>query len=181
VKTNIDEFLFERYGVEQNVRHLTTLIFRKINQYIPKLIRDKEVIIKNYLEENYKKIKFKSDSIILSFSTTSHTNNPKIVDDEIMDFNLYIKIKLNKKEYQNRQLSVYSDAKESINHELTHLIELYYTGKKSKTFEFDERLKKHENRFSDYKDWLEITYLFYLMEEHEIRSRVSSLYETLKI
>jgi hypothetical protein len=70
--------------------------------------------------------------------------------------------------------------KETINHECQHIIEFYHSdGNPSKSWDFHKRLKIHENKFNN-KTWLDICYLFYLAEEHELRSKVSQSLELLK-
>ena len=64
---NINEFdiLNEKHHVNQNVRHLTNLIYNKIYQLVSNLIRKKEIVIENLLQDNYTRIKFKNDKIII--------------------------------------------------------------------------------------------------------------------
>ena len=180
---NLENFIFERYGTNNHVKHMTKLIFNKINQYIQKLIRTKEdIIIKNFLKDNYKKLKFENDNIIISLKGKTYVNEPIIENDIIKDFKLYLKI--DKKYLNNNYISDKSNFTNDINHELNHLIDVYYTKSKnvklSKSFEFDKRLKIHEEKYSFFDKWLEITHIFYLMEKHEVNSKVSSMREDLE-
>jgi hypothetical protein len=180
---NMFDYINERYGTNTHVKHLTTLIYNKINEYIPKLIRTKkDIIIDNFLTNNYNKIKFKNDKIILSLNDKTYINEPKIKNKIIENFKLHLNI--DKKYINNVYLSDNNNLRTNINHEINHLIDVYYTKIKnlnlSKSYDFDRRLKIHENKFKFFDKWLEITYIFYLMEDHEINSNVSSVFEILK-
>lgn len=178
---NFNEFLFERYGVNQDVRHLTTLIYNKVLQYIPKLIREKEVTITNLLEENYKKINFINDQIILTLTGESGINEPDINSEKnIKNLTIYLRVNLNNKEIKDKYLSKHNKLRSTINHELNHIIELYHSKKRHSSWDFGIRLKQHQDKFEKYEEWVDISYFFYLIEDKEIRARISSLYETIK-
>ena len=57
------KFINEKHHVNQDVRHLTNLIYNKIYQLLPNLIVKREIIIENFLQDNYSRIKFKNDKI----------------------------------------------------------------------------------------------------------------------
>jgi hypothetical protein len=43
-----------------------------------------------------------------------------------------------------------------------------------------DRLKIHQDKFKIYKEWMDICHIFYLMEDHELGSRISQCLEKLK-
>lgn len=177
----INEFIInEKHHVNGDVRHLTNLIYNKIYQLIPNLIFKKEIIIENLLQDNYTRIKFKCDKIIVRLGKNSGNINEPIINNDIVE-NLIINlfINLSNKEILQKKL-INNRIKETINHECQHVIEFYHSdGILSKSWDFDKRLKEHESKFNN-KEWLDICYLFYLSEDHEMRSRVSQSLEILK-
>ena len=54
----------EKLHVNNDVKHLTNIIYNKIYHLIPKLILKGEVVIDNLLQD-YSRIKFKNDKIIV--------------------------------------------------------------------------------------------------------------------
>ena len=179
----------ERLHVNGDVKHLTNIIYNKIYQLIPNLILKKEIVIENLLQDNYSRIKFKSDRIIVKLG-----NNHGVVktmefnNGVIENLNMEFKVSLSKDELKNKYL-IKNRIKETINHESQHIVEFYHTGGVlPESWDFNSRLKKHEDRFTVFcekmninpDDWLNITHMFYLCEEHEIRSNVSSTHEYFK-
>ncbi len=169
----------EKYHVSQDVKHLTNIIYSKIYQLIPNLILKKEITISNLLQDNYGRIKFKND--IIKVKLGDNHGGIKNIDlkDNILNIELELTIKLSSKELSQKKL-INNKIKETINHECQHIIEFYHSdGNLSKSWDFHKRLKIHENKFNN-KTWLDICYLFYLAEEHELRSKVSQSLELLK-
>jgi len=176
-----DDFkINERYHVSQDVKHLTNLIYNKIYQLIPNLILKKEIIIENLLQDNYSRIKFKSDRIIVNLGRNHGAiNDPNLISDVMENLTINLTIKLSNQELIQKKL-INNKIRETINHECQHIIEFYHSdGSLSKSWNFHKRLKKHEDKF-DNKEWLDVCYLFYLAEEHELRSKVSQSLELLK-
>lgn len=170
----------ERYHVNQDVKHLTNLIYNKIYQLIPNLILKKEIIIENLLQDNYSRIKFKGDKIKVKLGKNHGAiNEPNLINDVFENLTINLSIKLSNVELTQKKL-MNNEIRESINHECQHIIELYHSdGNLSRSWDFHKRLKEHEEKF-DNKEWLDICYLFYLSEEHELRSKVSQSLELLK-
>jgi len=170
----------ERYHVSQYVKHLTNLIYNKIYQLIPNLILKKEIIIENLLQDNYSRIEFKSDRIIVKLGRNHGAiNSPNLTNDVVENLTINLTIKLSNQELIQKKL-INNKIRETINHECQHIIEFYHSdGNLSKSWNFDKRLKIHEDKF-DNKEWLSICYLFYLSEEHELRSKVSQSLDLLK-
>jgi hypothetical protein len=169
----------EKYHVSQDVKHLTNIIYSKIYQLIPNLILKKEITISNLLQDNYGRIKFKND--IIKVKLGDNHGGIKNIDlkDNILNIELELTIKLSSKELSQKKL-INNKIKETINHECQHIIEFYHSdGNLSKSWNFHKRLKIHENKFNN-KKWLDVCYLFYLAEEHELRSKVSQGLELLK-
>lgn len=170
----------ERFHVNNDVKHLTSIIYNKIYQLIPNLILKKEIVIENLLQDNYTRIKFQNDKIRVKLGERhAAINNISIINDCIIDLNLEITIKLSKSEMINKRLEV-GKIREDINHECQHIIEYYHSdGNLSKSWSFHKRLKEHETRQHN-QVWLDLCHLFYLGEEHELRSRVSQSLELIK-
>lgn len=188
IKSNIKnwENFNERLHVNGDVKHLTNIIYNKIYQLLPNLILKKEIIIENLLQDNYSRIKFKSDKIIVKLGNNhGGIKNIQFNNGVIDDLVLELKIKLTNDELKNKYL-IKNRIKETINHESQHIIEIYHTGgKPPKSWNFNKRLKNYEKRFIGYcklyniepHHWLNILHMFYLCEEHEIRSNVSSIHD----
>jgi len=176
-----DNFIIERHHVNQDVRHLTKLIYDKVNYYLPKLILNKEVVINNLLQDKYFKLKFKNDKIVLRLGNNhGGINSPMIKNDVIEDLNIYLTIKLSDIEIKNKYLKN-NKISGTINHECQHVIELYHSKDNlSKSWSFHDRLKEHDKKFSEFDNWLGVTHLFYLCEDHEIRSSISQMSEYIK-
>ena len=185
---NIKKFN-EKLHVNNDVKHLTNIIYDKIYQLIPKLILNKEIVIENLLEKVYNKINFKSDKIIVKLGNNcGGIKNIEFINDCINGLVLELGIKLNNDELKNKYL-INNRIKETINHECQHIIEYYHTkGVTPESWDLNSRLKKHEGRFISHCKvngfnpdfWLNITHMFYLCEEHEIRSNVSSTHHFFK-
>lgn len=170
----------EKYHVNQDVKHLTNLIYNKIYQLVPNLILKKEITIENLLQDNYSRIKFKGDKIKVKLGNNHGViNDPKLIDGVIDGLIIELSVKLSNQELSQKKL-INNKLRESINHECQHIIELYHSdGKLSNSWDFHKRLKEHEEKF-DNEYWMGICYLFYLAEEHELRSRVSQSLELIK-
>jgi hypothetical protein len=179
----------EKLHVNGDVKHLTNIIYNKIYQLLPNLIIKKEIIIKNLLQDNYSRIKFKGDVIKIKIGSNHGVVKTMRFNNGVIDnLNMEFKIGLSKEELKNKYL-IKNRIKETINHESQHIVEFYHTGGVlPESWDFNSRLKKHEDRFTDFckkininpDDWLNITHMFYLCEEHEIRSNVSSTHEYFK-
>jgi hypothetical protein len=176
-----NEFINEKFHVSQDVKHLTKIIYEKINLLLPNLILKKEIEIKNLLQDNYTRIKFKNDNIKLKIGTNygainKPTYNNGVVENLIIELN----IELNQDELDSRKL-INNRIRETINHEVQHVLEFYNTkGLLTNSWKFDVELKQHEERFKNCNKWIEICHIFYLMEEHELRSIISQSLEFLK-
>lgn len=176
-----ENYITEKYHVDQNVRHLTNIIYNKINYFLPKLILNKRIEIKNLLQDNYKKISFTNDTIEIKLGKKHGAiNTPILVNNSINNLRITLTIDLSKDEIKNKYL-INNKIKETINHECQHIIEFFYTnGNLTSTWSFHNRLNKHNLKFKDYPKWMDITYMFYKTEEHEIRSSISQVLEYLK-
>lgn len=102
---------------------LTKFIYNKIYQLIPKLISNKEIELSNFLQDNFDKLEFENDKIILKLSNRTNvsiTNEP-IENDIIKDIIFTIEIKLSKYELSQKKL-VNNKVRTSINKEVLNLI-----------------------------------------------------------
>ena len=179
----------EKLHVNNDVKHLTNIIYNKIYHLIPKLILKGELVIDNLLQD-YSRIKFKDDKIIVkSGNNGGGIKNIQFINDCINGLVLEFSIKLNNDELKSKYL-INNRIKETINHECQHIIEFYHTkGVTPESWNLNDRLKRHEGRFISYCKtngfnpdfWLNITHMFYLCEEHEIRSNVSSTHHFIQV
>lgn len=114
---NYIEKFNERFHVNQDNRHLTNLIYNKIYQLIPKLITHKKIEISNFLKDNYTKLKFENDKIVLRLSKKPHAYviNKTIENDIIQDTILVFDIKLSNDEITQKKL-INNSVREDINH-----------------------------------------------------------------
>jgi len=117
----------EKFHVNSDVKHLTSIIYNKIYQLIPSLIIKKEIVINNLLQDNYSRIKFKDDKITVKLGN-KHGGiiNINISDDDVIE-NLDIEfiISLSKMELSQKKL-INNSVREDINHEFQHIIGIYY-------------------------------------------------------
>lgn len=172
----------EKYHINDDVGKITSLLYNKIYKLIPKLIKEKNIIIDNFLQNNFINKKFINDSIIIKLSKNSHGALIGVIieDDIIKNLKLEFSINLSDREIIQQKL-INNKLRQDINHELHHVIEFYHSGDNlSKSWDFDKRLKIHKNKFNEYEKWIDACYLFYLSEDHELRSRVSQTIELLK-
>ena len=170
----------EKYHVNQDVKHLTNLIYNKIYQLVPNLILKKEITIENLLQDNYSRINFKDDKIKVKLGNNHGViNDPKLIGGVIDGLIIELSVKLSNQEFSQKKL-INNKLRESINHECQHIIEFYHSdGKLSNSWDFHKRLKEHEEKF-DNEYWNGVCYLFYLAEDHELISRVSQSIELIK-
>jgi hypothetical protein len=87
-------FINEKHHVNQDVRHLTNLIYNKIYQLLPNLIVKSEIIIENFLQDNYSRIKFKDDKIIVKLDKNWGSINGPIINNDVVE-NLIINLSIN--------------------------------------------------------------------------------------
>ena len=102
---------------------LTKLIYNKIYQLIPKLISNKEIELSNFLQDNYTKLEFENDKIVLKLSNRTNVSivNKPIENYIIKDIIFTIDIKLSKYELSQKKL-VNNKVRTSINKEVLNLI-----------------------------------------------------------
>jgi len=179
----------ERLHVNGDVKHITNIIYNKIYQLTSNLILKGEITINNLLEKNSSRIKFKEDKIVIKLGNNHGAIKEVNFNNGVLEgLVLELTIKLSKEEFKNKYL-IGNRIKETINHEVQHIIEIFHTGgNPPKSWDFNKRLKNHEKRFIEYcklynidpQHWLNILHIFYLCEEHEIRSNVSSIHDYFK-
>ena len=51
--TDFGDFILEAYGSNKKVEQLTDFIYKKVQTELGKLILNKHLVIKNYLQDNY--------------------------------------------------------------------------------------------------------------------------------
>lgn len=173
---NYLEFILEKNHVNQDVKHITNLIYNKLEYLLPKLIKDNQIITNNIIKD-YKKINLIGDDHITFNLKSKPGGEFKYINN---DYHFIFDVKLSESEKRNKVL-YNNKIKEVINHEVQHFIEIYLSnGNYSKSWNFNTLLDSYNNKYKDYDKWMVITYIFYYLEDHEIRSRVSQFHEVIK-
>jgi hypothetical protein len=181
------DFIFESYGSNELVRQLTSFIYNIIDDNLGKLILNKKLIISDSLKD-FKNIHITNDSLILKLSNRTHgnVNISKLIinEDNIENLIITLEIDLSDSERISKRL-INNKIVNTINHEFQHIIEQYLTlnnnKKLSKSWEYDVNLKKLDDKYKDYKEWQDVSYLIYLSLPHEMRARISSIYEYINL
>lgn len=181
---NFTNFILESYGKNNLVVKLTNYLTGIININLDKLILHENIVLKVFLKE-FKEIVFVNDIINISIADKTYGNidGIEIEDDKIIDLVMNLEIKLSDNEKLLKRLES-NNISSTINHEFLHVIERYLTlsnGKTiSKSWHYAKKLKKLQRKYPDYIEWQNVSYFIYLSFPHEMRSRVSSLYEQIE-
>jgi len=168
-----NDFLSESV-INQDVKKITELIFIEFSKNINRFENDKILVLDNFLSKNYQDLIFDNDKItfILSDKYHSFVKSVDIYGVLISNLDIRINLPLN---FNEENLKI------ELTHELTHLIELYYSKNNlSKSWDKYTRIREHQKRFQKYKYWLDISDIFYDTLEQEMRSRASQTYQNLK-
>lgn len=66
-------------------------------------------------------------------------------------------------------------------YENSHVVEIFYSnGDLSKDWEIYKNLSKHREKYKNFEYWYDVSVLFHITLDQELRSRVSEIYELLK-
>ena len=168
-----NDFLSESV-INQDVKKITELIYVEFFKNITEFKNDSILVLNDFLSKNYQDLIFDNDKIsfILSDKYYSFVKSVDIYGVIISNLDISINLPINFNE---------ESLKLELTHELTHLIELYYSKNNlSKSWNKYTRLREHQKRFQKYKYWINISHMFYDTLEQEMRSRASQTYQNLK-
>ena len=185
-----DEFLNEEVKhVSNDVIHYTTELVKLIQSY--DLSKNNLKIKTDLLTRD--NLKLSNLEIIIDINPIKFNNygyfklnnyKYKVIDDKLVDCIMYLELSLTESEIKNNIISPLNDIYFLINHELNHALEHYQYEIDKKThrmsWEISKKYYKHRNFANQYKYWEDFIHLIYLGLEHEMNSRVSSVYQNIK-
>ena len=178
------DFLLLESVINKDVKTLTEVIYNEFHSKEKEFEEKGILILENFLENNVKELIFFNDKII--FQDSDYPNSgfkcDKVKNKIIFSLTLVIECQKNYTEFS---------LKESITHELTHMIEYYHSKNEErqsnlKRVEYDDwekykKLREHQSKFKNFKEYIDkITYLFYETLGFEMRSRAAQTYQYLK-
>ena len=112
------------------------------------------------------------------------TKQSKIIGDVLTNCVVYLELNLTDPEVKSGKISPINPVRRLINHELNHALEIYQYEFNSKrwrnSWELSKKHQKHRDFSKDWKYWNDFIHLIYLGLNHEMSSRISSIYEDLK-
>lgn len=181
---NFSNFILESYGKNELVVKLTKYLTDIINYNFGKLLLHENMTLKNSLKD-FKEIIFENDEInieVVDGDSSGYIDRIEIEDNKIIDLIMNLELNLSEIEKSTKKLN-YHNLSKIINHEFLHVIERYLTISNdkeiSKSWEYGKRIQKLQKKYPDYKEWQDVSYFIYLTFPHEMRSRVSALYEEI--
>ena len=178
---NYDTIIFERYGYNKITKEISDEIIKLIDQNIGRLILNGSISLKSLIPTTCG-INFINDEINIKLTNRFYGNvnlNSLIINNNsIKNLVLNLELKLSSSEISARKL-IDNNISGTIEHELLHTIEKYLTisdGRNiANSFSMDAELKKIDKKYTNSKNWQDISYLIYLSFPHEIRSRIQQL------
>lgn len=178
---NYDTIIFERYGYNKITKEISDEIIKLIDQNIGRLILNGSISLKSLIPTTCG-INFINDEINIKLTNRFYGNvnlNSLIINNNsIKNLVLNLELKLSYSEISARKL-IDNNISGTIEHELLHTIEKYLTisdGRNiANSFSMDAELKKIDKKYTNSKNWQDISYLIYLSFPHEIRSRIQQL------
>jgi len=183
------EYITEKYSCNEDVKNITQLIYDEINKNIDKLLTTGELTIQDLLHDNYTDIIFINDIIKIKLGSRDYGELTTCeIKNNVILINVLIEYKLTHKDILNKKLN--EKIKYTINHEFNHVIERYYSDELSNSWNISKNIDLLRLRYNPYKTKIEnfdkydmiddILHFLYLSQPHELRARLSSLYEELK-
>ena len=178
---NYDTIIFGRYGYNKIIKEVSDEIIKLIDQNIGRLILNGSISLKSLIPTTCG-INFINDEINIKLTNRFYGNvnlNSLIINNNsIKNLVLNLELKLSYSEISARKL-IDNNISGTIEHELLHTIEKYLTisdGRNiANSFSMDAELKKIDKKYTNSKNWQDISYLIYLSFPHEIRSRIQQL------
>ena len=180
---NYKEFITESNGTNTIVKKLTKHLLNIINYNFGKLLINKKIILNNSLS-NFKDINFTNDEIEISISNkpygyikpNSLTISGNTIDNLKMTLHITLKsYEISSKELQNNEIS------SIISHEFSHIIELFLSKNKSKSWFEGESLQFLQHKYTSDINFQKISHMIYLSLPHEIRARIEQLNSDIEI
>lgn len=174
------EYITERYTCNQDAKNITDLLFDEINNRFDELLSNKKLILTSVLENNYKSLIFINDIIEIHLSDRDYGRLDKCqIKNNIILTKIYIEYKIKESEKIIKRLLKKSKIRNTINHEFNHVVEYYHSEKMSDSWDIAKKITILREKYKD--DKIDnILHILYLSQPHEIRSRISSLYEDIK-
>lgn len=180
-------FLLEGRGINTEVKLLTKCLIKFLNNFFSfynssktqykfqNILSELDLFIENdTIEINI----INSDSKGTANLTKSYYENNKLYNPLII-LNIYP----TKQEIQNKKLDL-SKIRETMNHELTHCLEVYYRKKNNIISKIDWKKETELNKliksYKDSKIIEDLLYIYYITLSHEMNSKISQIYEYLK-
>jgi hypothetical protein len=183
-----EEFLFEE------VKHINNDVIYYKNKLI------------NIIEENIKKNKliffinldnrndFKlnnlrveliiNPSVFSNYGQFKKTSTTKFENLYLSNCSLILEVQLSEEELSNSKISIKNKIHSLLNHELNHALETYQYEFKSKRYriswDISKKYQEHRKFADNFKYWSDFIYMIYLGLDHEMSSRISSIYEDIK-
>ena len=183
-----EEFLNEEVKhVNNGVIHYTSDLIEKIQQI--GLTKD---INQNLSLNNRDGLKLELNLVVKinpdnfnNYGYFKKTNLSKIEDDTLTNCILYLELGLSDLEIESGLISPSNKIRTLINHELNHALEIYqyeYNLKRyRKSWDLSQKQQKHREFSKNWKYWDDFIHLIYLGLDHEMSSRIYSIYEELKL
>jgi len=183
-----EEFLNEEVKhVNNDVIHYTSDLIEKIQQI--GLTKD---LNQNLSLNNRDGLKLELNLVVKinpdnfnNYGYFKKTNLSKIEDDTLTNCILYLELGLSDLEIESGLISPLNKIRTLINHELNHALEIYqyeYNLKRyRKSWDLAQKQQKHREFSKNWKYWDDFIHLIYLGLDHEMSSRISSIYEELKL
>lgn len=168
-----NNYLNERLNVNDNVKKISSMIFNQILLNLNELELNKKFELNNFLEKNYPIQIFFNDKMIFNVSDNFQAKVLKQISRKDVIINMEIQF--------NLRLDQITKLKRKIYHEMTHVIENFYSNNDlSKDWEVYKKLSKHREKYKKFEYWYDVSVLFHITLDQELRSRVSEIYELLK-
>lgn len=168
-----NNFLNEKLNVNDNVKKISYMVFNQILLNLDELEKNKKLELNNFLEKNYPDLIFFNDKMIFNVSNNFKAKILNQISRKDSIINMEIQF--------NLRLDQITKLKRKIYHEITHVVENFYSnGDLSKDWEIYKNLSKHREKYKNFEYWYDVSVLFHITLDQELRSRVSEIYELLK-
>lgn len=182
-----EEFLNEEVKhVNNDVIHYTSDLISIIEKIGLSKDIDTEISLKNRagLKADLRLVVEINPPNFLNYGSFKTNDFSKIVDGVLTNCVLYLQVQLTNTEIENNKISPLNKIRSLINHELNHALEIYqykFNDRRYRnSWEVSKNQQEHRKFSKDWEYWDDFIYLIYLGLNHEMSSRISSIYEELK-
>jgi hypothetical protein len=183
-----EEFLNEEIKhVNNDVVHYTSDLVSIIekNGFFIDINRKESLTNRDVLKLEFQLIVKINPSNFNNYGYFKTTSQSKIEGDILTNCIIYLEMNLTDSEMKFGKISPLNPVRRLINHELNHALEIYQYEFNSKrwrnSWELSKKQQKHRDFSKDWKYWSDFIHLIYLGLNHEMSSRISSIYEDLKL